>query len=86
MNGLETLLGISNILDEWKPYKLDELFNFKSISHLKFGHIGNTWLITPFGNCFRNMHEEVRYKMNTSVLTGHGINTSDVRIDTTTFS
>jgi hypothetical protein len=38
------LLGFTNILDEWKQQKLNKLFNFKSISHPKFGHLGNARL------------------------------------------
>jgi hypothetical protein len=42
MNELETLLGFLNILDEQKPWKLNELFNFKSVSHAEFGRLGST--------------------------------------------
>ena len=42
MNELETLLGFLNILDDQKPWKLNELFNFKCVSHAKFGRLGST--------------------------------------------
>jgi hypothetical protein len=36
MNVLETLVDFSNILDEGKSCKLDELFNFEFVSHPQF--------------------------------------------------
>jgi hypothetical protein len=45
MDGLEIVLCVFNILDEWKSQKLNELFNFGSISHLEFGCLGSIWLM-----------------------------------------
>jgi hypothetical protein len=44
MNGLENILAFPNILNEQKSRKLVNLFNFKSINHLGFGHLGNVGL------------------------------------------